>query len=823
MTVANKKLAQLYNPANLSPQALIDSFVVRLNEFRRLFTELKTAPMQYPEQDYIIVGPRGSGKSTLLQRLVYEIQRDSEMSQRVVPVLLPEEQYGILHLADLWEQVLDTLDREPGFDGVYGNFESGLNGSDAEDYAFRFLVRALQSRGRKLILFLENFSELLAKFALKDRQRLRERLITCAELRIVGASSVVLEHTYSYHEPFFDFFHFIYLRELNRDEVFTLLGMLATAHQEERVTRLLREQPERVEILRQLTGGIPRTIVLLFEIFADQERGDSFQDLLQTLDRVTPLYKHRMDGLTTAKQQIMNCMALNWDAMTVAEVADRLRVPADTPERRALETDIQDLVKNSLLQRVAEPSRVPLYQITERFFNIWYLMRCGQRNDRNRVRWFVRFLEAWCSPSDLEERARKHLSMLKEQKVDPAYAVNITQALANIHLGIELQEDLILATREFLKHKSPLLLDSLSPSDSELFDKADQLWHSGNVSRAHSFLREVVNPTLEVFELRGICALHLGLLDEAETNFLQAIEVSPGNPFCLGLYAQFLNDQRQDYDAAERYYLQALNADPCDADNLGNYARFLNYQRQDYDAAERYYLQALDADPKHVLNLGTYAVFLELEHEDYDRAERYFQQALEADPKDTFILYSYASLLEEERQNYDAAERYYSQAIELGDEWSMRGLVAMSLTNSRSAETALKYSMMLIARSQELDDRLQHAAVLVCNRRMDEAVSIVNAVLEANPDSEPVTKLSDVLLMLIAAQAYDEAWRLFNNPDFKLHYRYRPVYYALLYFDRKTDPKGYARMGGEFKETVEQLIQKVEKWRCAYFSDLADS
>ena len=58
-----------------------------------------------------------------------------------------------------------------------------------------------------------------------------------------------------------------------------LLSKLGETYGEERIQTIIREQPLRIESLRRLTGGVPRTVVLLFEIFVDDENGDSFKDL----------------------------------------------------------------------------------------------------------------------------------------------------------------------------------------------------------------------------------------------------------------------------------------------------------------------------------------------------------------------------------------------------------------------------------------------------------------------------------------------------------------------------------------------------------------
>ena len=68
-------VAKIYNPQNQDRQQLIDSFVVRIKTFKKLFKEISSADMKYPEQHYLILGKRGMGKTTLLLRLAYEVEK----------------------------------------------------------------------------------------------------------------------------------------------------------------------------------------------------------------------------------------------------------------------------------------------------------------------------------------------------------------------------------------------------------------------------------------------------------------------------------------------------------------------------------------------------------------------------------------------------------------------------------------------------------------------------------------------------------------------------------------------------------------------------
>ncbi len=56
------------------------------------------------------------------------------------------------------------------------------------------------------------------------------------------------------------------------------------------------------------------------------------------------------------------------------------------------------------------PGKKTGYQIAERFFNIWYLMRFASRRQRTALVCLTRFLEGFYTPPELEPRARRVLT-----------------------------------------------------------------------------------------------------------------------------------------------------------------------------------------------------------------------------------------------------------------------------------------------------------------------------------------------------------------------------------------------------------------------------
>ncbi|MCB0641240.1 MAG: ATP-binding protein, partial [Phaeodactylibacter sp.] len=272
-----KNINHIYNPKNQSKEELVEGFVVRLPLFHRLFEELKSSKMTYPEQHFLIVGKRGMGKTTLLLRLAIEIENTPEIQSWMVPIVFNEEEYGVRKLFRFWERIIELLIEK---DAAFARLRSKIDELSAEiqkdlDYEkalFQELEKALQDRGKKVVLFIDNFGDMFSKFSEQEARRLRKILQTSAELRILAASSVVMEAFYMYNYPFYEFFKVERLEGLSSVDTQKLLLNLADRYsQQELIRQIIERQPGRIESLRRLTGGVIRTMILLFEIFIDEE------------------------------------------------------------------------------------------------------------------------------------------------------------------------------------------------------------------------------------------------------------------------------------------------------------------------------------------------------------------------------------------------------------------------------------------------------------------------------------------------------------------------------------------------------------------------
>jgi len=404
----------LYNPDRKSKDQLISEFVVRNKILEDIMGDLESSRMKTPEQHYLVVGQRGAGKSTFLNRIKYAVEDSVKLKPVLIPILFGEEQYNVGELANLWENVAQILEDYHGFNGLYGEMERNVHDKKFEEKCWDMLESALDRKEKKLLLLIDNIGDMFKKIDEMEVRRLRELLQTKPQIRLIGASPFYLESLLDYKQPMFEFFKVIRLDELTSEETFHLLLKLGEIHSEkEKIEKIINETPRRVESLRTLTGGVPRTIALMFNIFIEHEHESSLKDLDRILDNVTPLYKHRMDDLPAQQQKIVDALARNWDPISVKDLKDKVRL-----ESKVISAQLRQLEKNQVVLKMETGTKNHEYILKERFFNIWYLMRYGRKDDRQRVLWLVRFLESWYTNEEIESRIMQFVQRSRINRTD---------------------------------------------------------------------------------------------------------------------------------------------------------------------------------------------------------------------------------------------------------------------------------------------------------------------------------------------------------------------------------------------------------------------
>lgn len=104
------------------------------------------------------------------------------------------------------------------------------------------------------------------------------------------------------------------------------------------------------------------------------------------LDQYTSSYKDAVEALPPQGQRIFDALARSWDPATAEDLARDLRI-----ERGVASAQLHRLVDRDLAVKVQLPQRSLGFQVRDRFFNLWYLMRGGRRQ-RPRMRELLAFL-----------------------------------------------------------------------------------------------------------------------------------------------------------------------------------------------------------------------------------------------------------------------------------------------------------------------------------------------------------------------------------------------------------------------------------------------
>ena len=771
------KIDFIYNPDNQSKEELIDGFVVRLQTFKRLFADIKSAKMKSPEQHYLIEGKRGMGKTTLLLRLGYEIENNKKLNSWLIPIVFNEEEYSIRKLYKLWERIANLLEeKNEEFTGLYDEMDASYtsyNSPEEYEYGiFNLLNQRLEEKGKKLILFIDNFGDIFQKFNQQEVQRLRTVLQTNSNLRLFLASSTVLEVFYDVKHPFFEFFKVTRLTGLNKAEANELLLKLGEHYKQDQIKEIIKTQQGRIESLRRLTGGVIRTIVLLFEIFIDQKNGTAFSDLEAILDRVTPLYKHRMDDLPAQQQEIVEAISFAWDAINVSEISQKTRIPSKT-----VSAQLRQMEKNEIITKKLTRTKNHLYQISERFFNIWYLMRHGKKGDKRKVLWLVRFLEEWCDEKELVIRSQQHVARLRSGKYDIRGAYYLTEALAMTKaLPSESQDELIKETRKFFKKNKSDLLEHLSESDLELHDKGKAFFNNDKYAKALKLFLKMKN--LDDFRIA----------------------------YCYG--------ELKDYKKAEEYYLKAIEKEDVNA--LFNLANLYQNELQDFKKAEEYYLKAIE---KEVVNaLFNLANLYKNELQDYKKAEEYYLKAIEKNHVDA--MNNLAILYRHELKDFKKSEEYYLKAIKHNHVGAMNDIAWFYYTNKIKKVEGLKYAKLAFSNESNIYTQHTYASNLLWNDKHEQSKEIANHFLYEKKSYEKFQDdIQDYLFLLLAKEQYQFVYDYFVSEKaeaLNIKDQLKPIWYALMYYMQDKYPNEYLRMGEELEETVKEIIKKVEQMRIDY-------
>lgn len=841
--------AAKFNPHLWSPDELRAIFVARKRELATIVQSLRDSAAGVAPQHILITGQRGMGKSTLLQRTALAVEDDNALSKIWLPLRFPEEQYTVSTPAELWANVIgalaDALEQKDlptlKIDSELARI-SQLSAPDAEAAALSWLTNWCQSNQRRLLLLMDSTDLLFSNLANGDSNkrdrtggasalwRVRKTLLHSPHFFWLGGSYQPLETNGLYSDAFLDFFQLIELRPLTLEEMQTaILAMaevfgagreLKSAQAVAEVSRMLSARPERLRAMRQLTGGNPRTTVMLYELFAAGGKDSVRADLERLLDAMTPLYKARLEVLADQPRKVLAHVMEHWAPITANALAQNASMPVSSVSTQLSRLEQEGLIEKTKLSGTKRWG----FQSAERFFNIWYLMRNASRGARARVGWLVEFMRMWYGNSELQSLARDrrdgHRSGLLCDRTELEYSRAIAQAMPD-----QAQDRLKLDYEVFHQaRKSPDFgeLFELAGSDKNYagledylkrfealeqkllevpLSAAEKIAWANQVKSALSLplsLKESLAAQSHKMNKKNLAMLSKKIAGEEQATALKgqgleqvqaAVESGRFFPECPNskiAYTQVLICFESMPDAflvaldcmlvhcsdeyAQRACKRAIEIVPHSAIPWAGLG-WLLWQEEQWQEAEAAFRKGIDIDPTYLKNWGYLGELLMHKLNRYDDAEIAFRAMIEFSPAEAWRHLGH--LLGWHTDRAKDAEECFRKAIAaaskyVGRYWREFGTF-LNYKLKRFVEAEAAYRKAIQLASKWATPVTDLAELLITQQRISEAEAIYRKGIQGNPTSLQLklalgNLLSDVCKRFEDAEIiFRQAVKLFKN------------------------------------------------------------
>ena len=389
-----------YNPWFLSDDEAVASFCIRKQEFASIIETLRECDGN-SNPHRIVIGPRGSGKTSLLRRVSVEMRQDAELSSRFFPVAFAEESYEVSSAGEFWLECLSRLaDQAPHRAGgpdlhlSYDELRAVRDDQMLEDRCLGVLLDFADREGKRLVLMVENMDAMFRDMADANGAGWRLRKILQTEPRIVLLASATsrFEQIDNPQQALYDLLQVLTLGPLDTEECAVLWQ--AVSGQDSRPKETIRS-------LEILTGGNPRLLMIVARFGADLSFRKLMDQLYDLVDDNTEYFKSHLESLPAQERRVYLALANLWKPATTKEIADRARL-----DTSLCSAHLARLIERGSAQVAGGTARRKQYYLTERMYNIYYLLRRSRGPDRL-VNALIRFMESYYSPSGLRDIAAK--------------------------------------------------------------------------------------------------------------------------------------------------------------------------------------------------------------------------------------------------------------------------------------------------------------------------------------------------------------------------------------------------------------------------------
>lgn len=762
-----------YNPSFLTDEELKEGFVVRQATLGILLETVRDN-VHATNQHLLVIGPRGSGKTTLLRRVAAAVRETPELASQWYPLAFGEESYEVASAGQFWLEALHYLGVQTGDPQWEMTYDELLGEPDEERLGLRCLARLMDfadSQGKRLLIIVENLNLILGEqISEDDAWALRKTLMAEKRLMLLGSATTRFEAISNPKQAMFELFRITELERLSVTECQSIWKKVAGQ-------QISEDQARAVQIL---TGGNPRLLTILAAFGANRSFHSLLEDLSLLVDEHTDYFKSNFESLPSSERKVFACLATLWEDSTAAEVARAARLTTSSVSSLLKRLEGRGAVKSK-----EHGKGKKRYQLSERLYNVYYLMRRGHENDR--IRAVVNFMIQFYGNEKLHEAVGdivKEVCCLDSGKRRPNYkALEILFSHPVIRNNME--NIFKILPKEFLELQDmPDVLKCeldesnryISEKVQALFNKSDEYYNAGNYVAAETSLRELLDidpdfapsfgllgivlftqdksPDEGLAYLRRSVALepdsavnwtalglvlfkHFGQLDEAVECLKTAIKISPASFAPLKILAEILILHLDSVEEGVDCLRKALELEPKDVMlwvNLGvSLATFLHKFDEGLVCLDK----AIQLDPANGLVWRMMGLIHAVSSKQFEQSEYYLRKAIELEPDsaDSKMLLGKVLI---QQQRYADAESYLRQALALAPHFGEAlNLLSEVLTLMGKLVEAEECQRKAVALEPENEWYMNSLAVLLAQKResFEEAESLVRKALNIKDDA----------------------------------------------------------------------------------------
>jgi DNA polymerase III delta prime subunit len=385
-----------YNPAFLTEEELVDSFVVRHADLD-LITRVVRDNATKSNQHILVIGPRGIGKTTLVLRAVAEVRRTPELDARWYPIVFAEESYQVATPGEFWLEALFHLGqqtKDPRWERAHRELSEETDEGRLRERALAQLMDFADSVGKRILLVVENLNMLLGdQVSDADAWVLRHTLLNEPRLMLLASATRRFEEVENGGKAMFDLFRTHELKPLTAEESSEVWNAITGQNVSE----------TRIRPIQILTGGSPRLLAIIASFGAHLSLRELMTDLTRLVDEHTEYFRSHLDALAPTERKVYLALTELWEPSTARDVAQAARL--DVSKTSAF---LNRLVERGAVVVTDQQGRKKWYQVAERMYNIYCLLR-RKGGATSRLRAVVGFMAAMYQAAEPEQLASRDM------------------------------------------------------------------------------------------------------------------------------------------------------------------------------------------------------------------------------------------------------------------------------------------------------------------------------------------------------------------------------------------------------------------------------